>query len=184
MVLDRNYRNTDAVLQYALSVVGDDPFDDLDPDPVTALRQVDTVRRGGRVVQATPCRPEHAAMVLAAHIRELRDGGVRLGDLAVLVPTNDSAGRWLGALAVEGLPAVSLRDYDGTRSEAVKVGTFHRAKGLEFGHVLVPDRNRWPAPRRPTESEQAYRERVELQHRQLFVALTRARDGIWLGATT
>ena len=70
-------------------MVGDDPFDDLDPDPVTALREVDTVRRGGRVVQATPCRPEHAAMVLATHIRELRDGGVRLGDLAVLVPTNE-----------------------------------------------------------------------------------------------
>ena len=122
-------------------------------------------------------------MVLAEHIRGLRDSGVRLGDLAVLVPTNSLVERWLRALTDEQLPAIRLADYDGTRAEMVKVGTFHRAKGLEFGHVLVPDRNHWPPPRRPAESADDYGERVELQRRQLFVALTRARDGLWLGAT-
>ncbi len=39
-VLDRNYRNTDDVLRYALSVVGDDPFDDLEADLVAGLREV------------------------------------------------------------------------------------------------------------------------------------------------
>ena len=135
-------------------------------------------------MQAAPCRPEHQALVLATHIRGLRDAGVRLGDLAVLVPTNgwprSGCGRW----RTRDCRRSPLHDYDGTRTEAVKVGTFHRAKGLEFGHVLVPDRNHMAAPRRPTESEQAYRERVELERRQLFVALTRARDGLWLGTTS
>ena len=182
-VLDRNYRNTDDVLRYALSVVGDDPFDDLEADLVAGLREVAVMRPGGQVVQAPPCRPEHQALVLATHIRTLRDAGVRLGDLAVLVRSNELAEKWRWSLQAEGLDATLLRDYDGTRSEAVKVGTFYRAKGLEFSHVLVPDRDRIPAPRRPAESEQAYQERVELERRQLFVALTRARDGLWLGAT-
>jgi hypothetical protein len=182
-VLDRNYRNAGRVFAYAQSVVGDDPFDDLEGDPVAGRRDVLLDRPGGRVVQAESCRREHEAMVLATHIRTLRDEGVRLGDMAVLVPTNRKVELWLRNLADERLPAMPLREYDGVRTEAVKVGTFHRAKGLEFGHVLVPDRNHLLAPRGRTESEQAYRERVELERRQLFVALTRARDGLWLGAT-
>ena len=156
-VLDRNYRNAGDVLRYAQSVVGDDPFDDLDSERAAGRRAVDVVRAGGRVVQAPPCRPEDQVMVLAEHIRGLRDSGVRLGDLAVLVPTNSLVERWLRALTDEQLPAIRLADYDGTRAEMVKVGTFHRAKGLEFGHVLVPDRNHWPPPRRPAESADDYR---------------------------
>ena len=33
-----------------------------------------------------------------------------------------------------------------------------------------------------TETDDAYRERAELQRRQLFVAMTRARDRLWLGS--
>ena len=87
-------------------------------------------------------------------------------------------------LARSGIASIRLTDYVGTTGEAVKVGTFHRAKGLEFAHVLIPDRDLYPTPRRPSESDDVYRERAELERRVLFVALTRARDGLWLGRAT
>jgi superfamily I DNA/RNA helicase len=74
-----------------------------------------------------------------------------------------------------------LADYDGARQEAVKVGTFERSKALEFAHVLIPDSDDVPGPRRPHESDEAYTERAERERRRLFVAHTRARDGLWLG---
>ena len=63
---------------------------------------------------------------------------------------------------------------------AVKLGTYHRLKGLEFAHVLVPDHDLAVWPQAPSEGDEAYRERSSLQRRQLFVAMTRARDGLWL----
>ncbi|WP_322761223.1 3'-5' exonuclease [Frankia sp. Cr2] len=76
---------------------------------------------------------------------------------------------------------VSLKEYDGTTCEAVKVGTYHRAKGLDFAHVCIPDRNRFPRPQHASESTDAYRERAQLERRQMYVALTRARDSLWVG---
>jgi superfamily I DNA/RNA helicase len=121
-------------------------------------------------------------MALCSHIREIQaDDDVRFGDMAVLTPTNDTALSWQKTLTQNGIPAILLRDYDGTPGDQVKVGTFHRAKGLEFAFVFVPDRDQFPKPQQPSESDDTYRERAELERRQLFVAVTRARDGLWLG---
>jgi superfamily I DNA/RNA helicase len=76
---------------------------------------------------------------------------------------------------------VPLVEYTGESVERVKVGTFHRAKGLEFAWVFVPDRDRYPRVRSPRVSAEAYHEQAELERRILFVAMTRARDGLWLG---
>jgi superfamily I DNA/RNA helicase len=63
------------------------------------------------------------------------------------------------------------------------VGTYQRAKGLEFSCVFLPEHDRAVPPQRASETDDAYRERAELQRRQLSVAMTRARDRLWLGET-
>lgn len=106
--------------------------------------------------------------------------GARVGDCAVLVVRNRDVTRWLGLLCGAGIASVSLQDYDGRHVDAVKVGTVHRAKGLEFAHVAVVDTDPNP-PRRSAESDEAYEERAEEWRRRLQVALTRARDTLWCG---
>ncbi|MEX5711726.1 hypothetical protein AB1484_26385 [Parafrankia sp. FMc6] len=119
---------------------------------------------------------------LCGHLVELRQRrNVRYGDMAVLAPTNESERRWLRVLAERGIPAVSLMQYDGSTFEAVKGGTYFRAKSLDFAHVCIPDRNLFPRPQRPSESTDAFGERVQLERRQLYVAITRARDSVWAG---
>ena len=117
-----------------------------------------------------------------AHLVDFRtEQDVRYGDMAVLAPTNTEAQRWLRVLAKHGIPVISLMDYDGTPCEAVKVGTFHRVKSLDFAHVCIPDRNLFPQPQSAVESAEAYRERAALERRQMYVAITRARDSLWVG---
>jgi hypothetical protein len=180
-VLTRNYRNGERILRHALGVVAGDEFDDLGADRVGGLREVETARPGGTVVEFGGALAGRGS-AMCAHIRELHErDGVRYGDMAVLAPDNPGANRWREVLKGAGIPVVALEMYGGHPLDRVKVGTFYRAKGLEFAQVFIPDRDRYPRARSPRESGDAYRERVELERRVLFVAMTRARDGLWLG---
>ena len=106
---------------------------------------------------------------------ELHD--VDAGDVAVLVATNRLAKAALRGLAARGIECMDLDRYEGKPIDEVKVGTFHRAKGLEFKVVFVPSLGSDdfpPAVRSEAESD----ERAGLALSQLFVAMTRARDAL------
>ncbi|WP_018500835.1 UvrD-helicase domain-containing protein [Parafrankia discariae] len=181
-VLARNYRNRERILRYAQAVLADDGFEDLDGVREQGRREVDVERPGGEIHEVTVSGEAAQDTALCDHLVEFRQRrNVRYGDMAVLVPTNDLERRWLRVLAERGIPAVSLLEYDGTTREAVKVGTYFRAKSLDFAHVCIPDRNLFPRPRRSSESADAFGERVQLERRQLYVAITRARDSVWAG---
>jgi superfamily I DNA/RNA helicase len=180
-VLTRNYRNAENVLRHALDVVSADRFDDLDPEPEPGAREVDVDRPGGDVatVRSRDQRSQQAALLHA--LRWTRDHGTSTGDMAVLVPDNAAARRWVAALDTADVPAALLTEYAGHTGPSVKVGTYQRAKGLEFCCVFLPDVDRAVPPQAPEETDDAYRDRAELQRRRLFVAMTRARDRLWLG---
>ena len=87
----------------------------------------------------------------------------------------------MAALRLAGLPVVELTEYDGAVVDAIKIGTIKRAKGLEFKHVLMADvpANAHAGAKPPEDG--ADRERWELRRRELYVGMTRARDGLWVG---
>lgn len=181
-ILTRNYRNGEKILRYAQAVVADDSFHDLDGIQESGRREVDVDRPGGEIREVSVSGNAAQDAALCEHLAELHDNrNVRYGDMAVLVPTNAAAAHWLRVLAGRGIPAVSLKEYDGISCDAIKVGTYHRAKSLDFAHVCIPDRNHFPRPQQPSESADAFRERIQLQRRQMYVAITRARDGVWAG---
>jgi superfamily I DNA/RNA helicase len=91
-----------------------------------------------------------------------------------------AVGRVSHALTDAGLPIIALEDYTGSPVEAAKVGTIKRAKGLEFKQVLIPDVSRAQTSV-ATPADDAEHERWGLARRELYVAMTRARDGLWVG---
>lgn len=105
--------------------------------------------------------------------------GVRLGDMAVLAPSHRLVRHYLGVPHRAGVPVVRLDEYDGTGIDQVKVGTFKRAKGLEFARVFL----RQVAVPGAAGSAQASAaaERFERERREYFVGMTRARDALWVG---
>ena len=95
-------------------------------------------------------------------------------------------GHYQRLLERAGISVCLLEHYDGRPVDAVKLGSYRRAKGLEFKSVYLPERDaalanssRTPPDAQASETE---RERNELARSQLFVAMTRARDVLWLGS--
>ncbi|WP_227983246.1 UvrD-helicase domain-containing protein [Nocardia spumae] len=173
-VLRTNYRNRAAVHDYAKRVDATNIVDDLDGAPGFVLRDSDVVLPGGTAKAETFPRSRAEARLLAA----LTDSGFLHADVAVVTDTNRQADRIRAALRRTKIPTLSLAQYDGTQHDAVKVGTVHRAKGMDFAAVF----HLTDAPTGPVDRlTGSKRDRAELAARQTMVALTRARDYIWIG---
>ncbi|MFI1968245.1 NERD nuclease [Streptomyces cinnamoneus] len=179
-VLRTNYRNAKEILDAALTVVAEDAFDDIDGTRTAGLREVELTYHDGQVTRSVSRTPaEHDAALLAA----LRARGPRSWpDSAVLCRSKREIGHYRRLFAQAGIPLCSLERYDGHPVEAVKLGSYRRAKGLEFKHVYLPDHTSPPLP--PCADQEIAEEREELFRTQLFVAMTRARDTLWLGSVT
>ncbi len=179
-VLRTNYRNAAPILAAAFAVVSDDPYDDLDGAAPIGERTVDLTYHDGQVVRVVATdQAEHIARLVEA-IRALpAQEGSPLADAAVLCRSLREVGDYHRRLTRAGIPVMRLEHYDGRPVEAVKLGTYRRAKGLDFKYVFLPDHDADP----PTGAAgDVDRERAELHRRQLFVAMTRARDLLWLGS--
>nr|WP_274387701.1 UvrD-helicase domain-containing protein [Salsipaludibacter albus] len=184
-VLRVNYRNPEEVDAFAWSLVSGSSYEDLDGEPQPGTREETTLVRQGGEVEATgfDSLDEHD-MTLIARIDELaRRGDTGPGDIAVLVPTNAMVTEYASRIEGLGLRTQKLQQYDGVTNELVKVGTYQRAKGLEFKRVFVPRLDADGLNDHPFEGEDetSRHERMELIRRQVFVAVTRARDGVWAG---
>jgi len=178
VVMSTNYRNTAEILGFAAGMI--EGFEETDLEG-TADEAPGVIRSGEA---PTVChfsnRTEHE-LELIEHIRRVtKIVGTDLADVAVLGLDRFALTQTLRALAVAGIPTVDLDTYTGARTDAVKVGTVKRGKGLEFKQVLLAG-----VPRAllddtaPTEAGAL--ESFELMRRELYVGMTRARDGLWVG---
>jgi len=70
-------------------------------------------------------------------------------------------------------------DADTGKSDRAKLMTVHTAKGLEFDHVFLCSLDEGVFPSRKTES----REQMEEERRLAFVAMTRAKAGLYLSSS-
>jgi hypothetical protein len=177
-VFTENYRNTDEIIAAAIAFAGEHRVDDLGEDIRRGDEPISTLRSGPRPVIVRIGALEAQAGEIARRIRELSesDSGIAPGDVAVLAPFNTSANSVRARLRDHGLEVQSLEDYDGRPNNRVKVGTYHRAKGLEFKAVFLPHMGRFPLQARKGSSTEEAAEKWELDVSQLFVAMTRARD--------
>lgn len=185
-VLRVNYRNTAEIVRVADRIVAGRPFDDGDnelaaDDPATRFASP----RGGEAPRLVgfDTEDDHDEALLLVVEQWATSDQSAVGDVAVLVPTNSLVRTYIARIADLGLPTLSLADYDGTTQAAVKVGTFKRAKGLEFKHVAIPrcESKQLRDHRLRGEDDATYEERVDRMRRELYVAVTRARDSVWIG---
>jgi len=184
VVMNTNYRNTAEIVDFAKSLVTGDEFLDIEggagvPDATTTV-----IRRGQRPTIARFNSKREHDNALVSHIRGVTQSHVALGDIGVLAMTNRQIADVVKALTAAGIPSINLDRYDGRPSNAVKVGTVHRAKGLEFKQVLVARTSPGLLDASISSTDDASRERRDLDRRALYVAMTRARDGLWVGVAS
>jgi superfamily I DNA/RNA helicase len=184
-VLGTDYRNTAEIVEFASRLVERDVIPDIEGG--LAADVADTPRRGPRpVVSVYPSRAVHDRSLVERVHRIVADGeasgrDVRYGDIGVLALHAWHADDAAAALRAAGIPTIDLADDDGTTVDAVKVGTIKRAKGLEFAEVLVVRTPPHLVQAGHAPHDDAAAEREALQRRELYVAMTRARDGLWVG---
>ncbi|WP_143674163.1 UvrD-helicase domain-containing protein [Streptomyces caniscabiei] len=189
--LTLNYRTTRQILGSANGLIAGTSFDDLDTgtDTLDGYRSVLT----GLAPQFWRAPDRLTEMrAVATLIRDRHDShGTPYSAMAVSVPDGGAATEFAYLLAGEfRLPVVEL-GRDGVRSDvdAVRIGTMHRFKGLEFQRVFLTSVGEGHVPHQRIEQ---YRLANPDRHRQeeqrarslLFVAATRARDELvvtWSG---
>ena len=106
---------------------------------------------------------------------------MQYGDIGILALTTFGVRAAIASLQKANIPVLELTHYDGNPVNAVKVGTIKRAKGLEFKQVLVARASAQLLETAWSSTDEAEAERRELDRRELYVAMTRARDGVWVG---
>lgn len=179
-VLDVNYRNTSHIIDAAMAVAGAAEIEDLDEDYRRGDQLADVARQGPRPFLIRARDADDQIHEIARRMRQLAamSDPIRPGDTAVLVPWNRQAKTAERLLKSRGLGVQLLDRYDGRPNDLVKLGTYHRGKGLEFKAVFLPYLNLGLFPRRPKRGiipEEAAEAR-DLEISALFVAMTRARD--------
>ncbi|MEU8898927.1 UvrD-helicase domain-containing protein [Nocardia sp. NPDC048505] len=176
-VLRKNYRNREAVLRSAQRVEAANTVDDLDGGPGFVLRDSEIVLTGGKAID----REVRRADIDGELVRAITESGYASSDAAVIVGSRRDAIRYQQVLDRAGLATLSLDRYDGTQHDAVKVGTVHRAKGMDFAAVFhITEKPEVPL----SELTGGARDRAELLARQALVAMSRPRDFLWVGYLT
>ena len=179
-VLSVNYRNTDEILDAALAVAGDSRIQDIGEVFRRGDEPADASRRGPRPLLVEASGIDRQLDEIVRRIDEITrtDKDIGPGDIAVLVPMNHLVSQVCNRIIRARIGVQKLEEYDGRPNRLIKVGTFHRGKGLEFKVVFLPDLTKGRFPRMPKRNQtvEEATEARELEISQLFVAMTRARD--------
>lgn len=175
-----NYRNTNEVYQTAAALLSGQISSVLE-DPGVDETTTSAARSGGqpRLVVAGSSWEHDVALV--ASLSEWLASRRPSHTVAVLVERVARARHLVAHLWENGIPAVALDEWDGATPDAVIVGTIKRAKGLEFTRVHVAYVEPQVLAPTPKDLADASVEQWQQRRREMYVAMTRARDELWIG---
>lgn len=183
-----NYRTTQEIRAWAVSVLEGVSVDDLDEGTDTLRGYISLMH--GAAPELVGWRSEAEELDgLVAWVRALPEDQIRLSDIGVLCARRTDADRVQGALRASGIETVILQSGADDRSvPGVRITTMHRAKGLEFFAVAIPfvSDTAFPPPGALRAAvDTADREDIVVQYRSLLhVAATRAKKALlvsWSG---
>jgi superfamily I DNA/RNA helicase len=177
-----NYRTTQEILAWTVPLLGPDPVTGLDGDVDSLLGYRSPVHGPRPQVRAAGTRDEELTF-LSETIAAWLAGGVEPDVVGVAARSAQQARAAQHALESAGIATKSLGAHG--RKQAVRVGTMHGMKGLEFRAVAVigVSQGHVPAPAALTpeaEDAVAYAQDLQRERCVLFVACTRARDFLYL----
>ena len=183
--LSLNYRTTQEILAWAMPLLGSDPVTGLDGEVDSLLGYRSPMHGQRPQLRLAATRAEEFAF-LAERIRSWLAAGIEPQAIGVTARSASLVREAREALNAAGITTTSLSGRGD--APAVRAGTMHAMKGLEFQAVavigveqgLVPD----PAALTP-EGEDALAHAQDLQRERcvLFVACTRARDHLYVSGT-
>ncbi len=184
-VLKINYRTTEQIRRAADRILPGE-VDDLDEGRESRVGTRSLLHGPDPEFHGFETDAKQIAFVVD-RIAKLHGAGVDMAAIGVFAPTNRQLDDWKRAFSSAGVSVTILGDEDAAARDGVRLGTLHRAKGLEFRVVFVTgcSADLVPAPFVNQIEDAADREDARERQRQLvYVAMTRARDELivtWVG---
>ena len=187
--LKKNYRTTAQILQWALTMLGEGDFDDLDGGAETqSFAGYHSVVSGPAPTMSGYGSAKKQLDAAVEQVQTWIGDGIDDHDIGISARTGSSLAAMEQRLDSAGVKCEVL-EKSRPKADGVKLGTMYRMKGLEFRAVLVldVDDETLPHPRSLTsrhEDEVQHREDLQREKCLLYVAVTRARDTLaitWSG---
>jgi len=177
--LNINYRTTAEILGWSLGLLRGEPIDDMEGGLDSIARCKSYVHGQPPALSGHPTA-EAEAKVIATSVKGWIDDGIAPTEIAIAVRA-----RWLTSKIESALRAAGIDSVDLAKAsdddDAVRVGTMHRVKGLEFRCMCVAGVSAKQVPAAnavtPVEDDrQSHQQDLERERCLLFVACTRARE--------
>ena len=183
--LSLNYRTTQEILAWAVPLLGTEPVIGLDGE-VDSLLGYRSPMHGPRPQRRLAAARAEELNFLTERVRSWLSAGIEPDAIGVAARSASLVREARQALEADGIATVSLSGRGNPK--AVRAGTMHAMKGLEFQAVAVigVEQGLVPAPAAVTpEREDAAVHAQDLQRERcvLFVACTRARDHLYVSGT-
>jgi hypothetical protein len=183
--LSLNYRTTQEILAWAVPLLGADPVTGLDGEVDSLLGYRSPMRGSRPQVQMAATRSEELGY-LAERIRSWLAAGIEPQAIGVTARSASLVREARGMLEADGIKTMPLSARGS--AQAVRAGTMHALKGLEFQAVAVigVEQGLVPEPAAVTpegEDPLAYAQDLQRERCVLFVACTRARDHLYVSGT-
>ena len=183
--LSMNYRTTQEILSWSVPLLGPDPATGLDGEVDSLLGYRSPMRGEPPQVRAATSRAEEFAF-LAERVGAWLDTGIEPHAIGVAARSASLAREARENLKADGITTSSLSSR--VSGEAVRTGTMHGMKGLEFQAVAVigVGQKEVPAPDVVTPADEdavSHAQDMQRERCVLFVACTRARDHLYVSYT-
>lgn len=183
--LTLNYRTTQEILTWAVPMLGSSPVNGLDGETDSLLTYHSLIH--GRRPEVHAARTREAELAaLVQRVRSWLDAGIEPHAIGVAARSGALAAQARDALKAARIATLALATP--SSKSAVRVGTMHKMKGLEFQAVAVigVEGDSVPAAAAltpPGEDRIAYEQDLQRERCLLFVACTRARDHLCVSCT-
>lgn len=175
-----NYRTTEEIRRFAVTVLEGRDFDDLDGGADEQKGYISLTHGERPAVRVFRSFAEEASEV-NAHVSGLLAQGTPAESICVAARTHRIMEAYEGALKTAGLQTYEIKrdSADQASRPGVRVATLHRIKGLEFAHVVVVSANDGVIPMRnavaDVDDPVAVRAAETAERALLYVGLTRAK---------
>ncbi|MBF9315827.1 UvrD-helicase domain-containing protein [Mycobacteroides chelonae] len=177
--LNINYRTTAEILGWSLGLLRGEPIDDMEGG-LDSIAGCKSYVHGQPPTLSGHQSADAEAKFIAASVKAWIEGGIAPSEVGIAVRAKWLTSKIESALRAAGIDSVDLAKASDD-DDAVRVGTMHRVKGLEFRCMCVAGVSAKLVPAAnaitPAEADkQTHHQDLERERCLLFVACTRARE--------
>ena len=178
-----NYRTTEENRRWAVSLLEDIPFDDLDGGLDSQKGYTSLLHGTEPSIQQFASFQEEIECI-ATNLDRIRQESGSLQEVCLVARTHELLRQYEGALQAKGLATCLIRrsEAEDRRKEGLRLATMHRVKGLEFDRVIIAGVNDGIVPFEDavnSSSDTAIQTELDIQEKALlYVAATRAKKEV------